>query len=174
LPPKRPRIRPAASIAVADLVTVPGEAHNLIGRYDPRAAGLPRGGALIEGVVCSIREIATGRLVAKTKGPLERYVIELVHDLTFSPQFSSARGSAPLREGALERTGVLSIGSGKAPTEVVKNPMWLRLRSLLRAMAESNQLVSVASGGLAGDSFRQLLDGWRVVKVKAEVLTRQE
>jgi hypothetical protein len=143
---------------VGDLVAVPGEGQNLIGRYDPRAVGLPRGGGAIEGVVCSIREIATGQLVGETKGPLDRYVIELVHDLTFSGQFSSA----------------LNVGGGKAPGEVARSPIWVRLRRLLRGMAEKGELISVASGGLTTDSFRQLLDGWRVVKVRAQLLVQQQ
>jgi hypothetical protein len=35
-------------------------------------------------------------------------------------------------------------------------------------MAASKKLVSTAGGGMAEEPLRSLLDGWRVVKVKAQ------
>jgi len=178
VPPKSVVPQPPVPIAVGDLGAVPGEARNLIARYEPRGGGLTRGGPAIEGLVCSIREIVTGRLVARTKGPLAGYVIEVIHDLTFSPQFSSAANTQRGAAGALQPTPLAGAGGGRAPAGEERDlreraGMWFRLRALLRKMAEGGEFVSVAGGGLASGEFRQLLDGWRVVKVKAELLIRQ-
>jgi len=158
LAPARPRKierkRPPslASVAIGDAVRIPAEERNLIGRYDPRAAQDGRSGEGIEGVVCSVREIKTGKLVAKTTGNLSDYVLEVMHSQTFRLHYGSDRNT----------------GGPRGPEDFRDNPVWQRLRAALREMAASKRLVSTSGGGLSEEPLRSLLDGWRVVKVKAE------
>jgi len=51
---------------------------------------------------------------------------------------------------------------------VRRNPIRARLRELLTEMAAKKKYISVVSGGLAEEPLLSLLDGWRVVKVRAE------
>jgi hypothetical protein len=78
--------------------------------------------------------------------------LEIVHNQTFRPFLSSDRNT----------------GGVRGPEEVTANPLWVKLRGLLREMADRKQLVASASEGLSQDPLRTLLDGWRVVKVKAQ------
>jgi hypothetical protein len=156
--PRRPvrkvRRRPSAAletVAVGDAVRVPADVHNLIGRYDPKAAE-ERRGELIEGIVSSIRQIATGKLVPKTSGDLSGYVLEVVHNQTFRLHYGSERNA----------------GGPRGPDDVRENPVWRKLRDTLRGLAASKKLVSVSGSGMSDESLRSLLDGWRVVKVKAQ------
>jgi hypothetical protein len=141
------------AVAVGDAVKLPADARNLIGRYDPSVAHGARGAETIEGIVCSIRAIRTGRLVAKTRGSLAGFVLEIIHSATFRRD-ASAKSAAGAR------------GNGR----LTESPVWRRLRELLRESAGTKQLLSAASGGLSGDPYSSLLDGWRVVKVKAELV----
>lgn len=153
-PVRKARRRPSAALAtvgVGDAVRIPADVHNLIGRYDPKAAQEQRG-AVIEGIVSSIRQIATGRLVPKTSGDLSGYVLEVVHTQTFRLHYASDRNT----------------GGPRGPEDVRENPVWRRLRDALRELAASKRLVSVSASGMSDQSLRSLLDGWRVVKVKAQ------
>jgi hypothetical protein len=150
--PKRKRRQ--TPVAVGDAVRLPAETRNLISRYDPKLARGARGTEGIEGIVCSIRDIRTGKLVAKTRGDLTGFVLEILHTQTFGTQYSSERNTA----GA--------SGSG-SPSD---SPVSLRLRGLLQELASRRELVSASSGVLSQEPFAKLLDGWRVVKMKAEAV----
>jgi len=150
--PKRQRRQ--TPVAVGDAVRLPAESRNLISRYDPKLARGARCTEGIEGIVCSIRDIRTGKLVAKTRGDLTGFVLEILHAQTFRLQYSSERNTA----GA--------SGSGD-PSD---SPVSLRLRGLLQELASRRELVSASSGVLSREPFAELLDGWRVVKVKAEAV----
>jgi hypothetical protein len=139
-------------VAIGDAVRIPAEERNLIGRYDPAAAQDGRGREGIEGVVCSVREIRTGKLVPKTSGDLSDFVLEVVHSQTFRLHYASDRNT----------------GGPRGPEDFRENPVWQTLRAALREMAASKKLVSTAGGGMAEEPLRSLLDGWRVVKVKAQ------
>ncbi len=104
--------------------------------------------------MCAIRDIRTGKLVAKTRGALSGFVLEILHTQTFRFQFSSERNAAG------------SVGS-EALTD---NPLWLKLRALLQEMAARREFASVGPGALLQEPFASLLDGWRVVKVNAEMV----
>jgi len=147
------RRRPAwlATVSVGDAVRIPAEVPNLIGRYEPKATQEGRGREGIEGIVCSIRDIATGKLVAKTSRDLSAYVLELLHSQTFRLHYASDRNT----------------GGPRGPEDVRENPVWQRLRGALREMAAGKQLLTVSGEGMFEGPLRSLLDGWRVVKVKA-------
>ena len=149
---ERKRPPPLASVAIGDAVRIPAQERNLIGRYDPRSSQDGRGGEGIEGVVCSVREIKTGRLVPKTSGDLSDYVLEVVHSQTFRLHYGSDRNT----------------GGPRGPEDFRENPVWQRLRVALREMAADKKLVSISVGAMWGEPLRSLLDGWRVVKVKAQ------
>jgi hypothetical protein len=100
-----------------------------------------------EGIVCSIREIATGKLVAKTRAPLHQYVFEVLHDRTFRPAFSSTS----------------NVGAAKGTGEPGRSSAWRRVREMLREMSARNEFLVPGSEAV----FGSLLDGWRVVKVRA-------
>jgi hypothetical protein len=140
-------------VAVGDAVKLPIDARNLIDRYDPSAARGARSAEAVEGIVCSIRTIKTGRLVAKTRGDLSGYVLEIIHSETFR------RHASPT-----ERAGAPAI------TGLTQSPVWQRMRELLEKAVGAKELPSAASGGLSVEPYRSLLNGWRVVKVKAELV----
>lgn len=147
--PKRQRRQ--TPVAVGDGVRLPVETPNLISRYDPKLARGARGAEGIEGIVCSIRDIRTGKLVAKTRGDLTGFVLEILHTQTFGTQYSSERNTA-------------GASGSSAPSD---SPVWLKLCDLLQELASRRELVSASSGVLSREPFAELLDGWRVVKMKA-------
>lgn len=140
------------AVAVGDVVRFAGNLHNLMSRYDANVARDSRGAEAVEGIVCSIRNIATGKLAAKTRGDISGYVLEIIHHQTFRLHYASDRNT----------------GGPRGPEDVRNNPTWARLRELLSEMAAKKEYISTALGGLAQEPLRPLLDGWRVVKVKAE------
>jgi len=153
--PKAKRVvRRVESMAVGDVVRMPTEIAAELEEYGLSRERFGRSVEAIEGIVCSIREIASGKLLAKTRGALEGFVLEILQDRTFLPQYSANRNS----------------GGPKGSSVVRENPNWLRLRALLLEMAGRNQLISQASGGFGADPFETLLDGWRVVKLRANLV----
>jgi len=145
-------LKALSTVAVSDAVRFSGDVRNQIARYDANVSGDARGTEPVEGVVCSIRNIATGRLVGRTRGEVSGYLLEIVHHQTFKLHYGSDRNT----------------GGPRGPDDVRNNPVWTRLRELLTKMAAKKQYISVASGGIAEEPLRSLLDGWRVVKVRAE------
>lgn len=110
-----------------------------------------------DGLILSIRDLRTGTLVKETSGELGGYVFELVFDNTFSPKYASTR-NAP-------RTA-------DRPTAT---PGWNRLRATLREMAGKDELLSTATPGFFTDGvLSKMLDGWKVIKVRAEELVSLE
>ncbi len=120
-------------------------------RSETSATQQDRSSEALEGIVSSIREIATGKLVAKTTGDLAHYVLEVVHSQTFQLHYASDRNT----------------GGPRGAEDFRQSPIWRSLRSVLRQMAAAKRLVSVSQGGATEEPLRSLLDGWRVVKVKA-------
>jgi hypothetical protein len=147
--------RPDA-VAVGDEVRLPVEMANQFRHYDARQELLGRTGDAIEGLVCSIREILTGKRVAKTHGPLEKYVLEIVHNRTFSAQYGS-------RQNNRDR-------SGRPAADLAACEARLRLADLLRQAASNGEVAGQASDLLTKDPFAALLDGWRVVKLRANLV----
>jgi len=150
--PTRSRPERLKVVSVGDAVRVPAEARNRIGRYDTGLAKAGRGTQPIEGIVASIRRVSTGELVSATRGDISNYVIEIVHNETFMRPFSSDRNT----------------GGPRGPENVRANAAWNTLGETLRRMAGKSQFVSTAGGQFGEEPFRSLLDGWRVVKVRAE------
>ncbi|UCC69285.1 MAG: hypothetical protein JSV79_05050 [Armatimonadota bacterium] len=150
-PKRKPR---RTAVAVGDAVRLPPERHNEIRLYDPKLATGARAAEAIEGIVCSIRDIRTGKLVPKTKGDLTGFVLEILHTQTFRAQFSSEKNVAG------------SSGAGA----LTDNPLWLNLRAALQETAARRDFASAGSGALLEEPFASFLDGWRVVKVKAEAV----
>ena len=104
----------------------------------------------VDGIVLSIREIATGRLLAETSGDLDSYVIELLNERTFSPRYASQR-NAP-----------------RGTDHPTAAPAWTRLRQALRQAADSGTLYSSTMPTLLTDSpLAKLLDGWKVLRVRS-------
>ncbi len=149
----KPRRRPPGLmvVAVGDAVRIPRDVRNLIGRYNPEAAQ-DRAGEGVEGIVSSIRQIATGKLVTKTTGDLSQYVLEIVHNQTFRLHYASDQNTAGPR----------------GPEDVRENPVWRQVRDALRELAAKNKLTALSMSGRTDGPLRSLLDGWRIVKVKAE------
>ena len=150
-----PRIRkplpPPPFVAVGDWVSLrPGGAQ-------PGALPIERDGEVAQGIICSIREIATGKLVAKTRDELEGYLLEVLHHRTFRPQFSSSRNVGPATAGTIARS-----------------PAWRKMQEILRNAAKERRFFSYATGGLPNELFGSLLDGWRVVRVRAAAVESRE
>lgn len=147
-----PAYKALKTVAVGDVVRFSGGFRNQMTRYDANVSRDGRGAEAIEGIVCSIRNISTGKLAGKTRGGVSGYVLEIVHHQTFRLHYASDRNT----------------GGPRGPEDVRNNPTWARLRELLTGMSAKKHYMSVASGGLAEEPLLSLLDGWRVVKVKAE------
>jgi hypothetical protein len=152
--PTRTRPEPLKVVSVGDAVKVPVEARNLIGRYDAGLAKGGRGTQAIEGIVASIRRVATGEMAAATKGDISDYVLEIVHNETFLRPFSSDRNT----------------GGPRGAESVRGNAAWNKVGEALRQMAGKKRFVSTASGRFSEEPFESLLDGWRVVKVRASLV----
>jgi hypothetical protein len=153
---RRPRKKkPLKRVAVGDVVTVPTENR---GEGDVGSWAATGPAEAILGLVCSIRAIATGKLVSKTRGDLSGYLLEVIHGESFLSQgVSSVNRGGPRRLRQLRQT-----------------PAWSETRALLRGLAGKQDLVSASSGRLSQDPFGSLLDGWQVMKVKADAVEAPE
>lgn len=149
--------RQLKSVSVGDAVRIPPDARGLRMHEPPASGAGLRAAEAIEGTVISIRNIATGRLVQKSRGDLSGYVLEVVHNETFT-RLSSDRNLGGRRNG------------GRAPGADTQ----ARLTQLLQELASKGELPSAAAGDLSQEPFHSLLDGWRVVKVKAEQVEAAE
>ncbi|OPZ81157.1 MAG: hypothetical protein BWY76_03124 [bacterium ADurb.Bin429] len=104
----------------------------------------------VDGIVLSIREISTGRLLAETSGDLDGYVIELLNERTFSSRFASQR-NAP-----------------RGTDHPTAAPAWARLRQALRQAADGGVLYSSSMPTLFTESpLAKLLDGWKVLRIRS-------
>ena len=111
----------------------------------------------VEGLVFSIREISSGRLVKQAEGKLEHYVVELLYDHTFNARYASLRNAPRGADHPSTTTG------------------WRRLCAALRSAAERGQFFSSASLNLLTESpLTQLLDGWKVIKIQTTNLEKLE
>ncbi|NIM06429.1 MAG: hypothetical protein GTO55_08515 [Armatimonadetes bacterium] len=140
-------------------VLAPGEeirlslrTHNQFTGYDPRLLREEGPSRPIEGIILSIREIASGQLVPLASSDFGRYVLEVLHNRSFDPSCASAE-NAP------------SGATGDRPQAA---PLWEKVRSTLRAMTKERRLVSLTDGSLSSSPLATMLDGWRIVKVRAD------
>ncbi|MHB9131373.1 MAG: hypothetical protein ACYDBB_09825 [Armatimonadota bacterium] len=113
--------------------------------------------APIDGLVLSIREVRSGRMVDKAKGEPSDFVVEVVVDASFSTRYASLR-NAP-----------------RGSDRPALTPTWRQLSVHLRALAEKGQLFSTATPEqLAGSPLGKVLDGWKVLKVWSHELESME
>jgi hypothetical protein len=151
IPKIKPPPPPPPFVAVGDWISLRPGAGQL------GSLATDQDGEVTQGIICSIREIATGKMVAKSKEDLGRYLLEVLHLRTFRPQFSSNRNVGP--------------ASG---SQVVKSPAWRRIQEILRNAAKERRFFSYATGGLPNELFGSLLDGWRVVRARAAAVEYRE
>ena len=152
---KPPRAR---TVAVGQVVRLLAGAGTLVGRYDPLLVRAAPGHGEIRGIVCAIREVASGKLAVKTRGNMAKYVLEILQDLTFDRQYSSS-----------QNTGV-----AKGAAEPAISPAWQRLQEMVREAVGRASEARPAAVLLGEEQFRQSLDGWRLVRVKAESVVTEE
>jgi hypothetical protein len=141
-------------LAVGDHVRLASHLANQHPSYHTSPAFLGLAHEPVDGLVLSIRDVKTGKLIAVTSGALDGHVIELVYDATFNPKVASPRNSPK----GVER-----------PTS---SPVWQNLRKALRKEAGDGRLFSTA--GKENLPFARMLDGWKVVKVRSEHLVSLE
>ncbi len=149
-----PRKRRPRAVAVGDPVRLPPEVGNQIIQYDPKMALEARAAEAVEGIVCSIRSIRTGKYVQKTRGDLSEFVLEVLHSQTFRFQYSSER----------------NVAGSIAADVSAENPVWLKFRSILQEASSRGDFAGARAAVLGEEPFSSLLDGWRVVKVRAEAV----
>jgi hypothetical protein len=152
---KRPVVR---SVSVGDLVRLPPDAYRALQGYASTSGAEARSAEAVVGVVCSVRNISTGNLVTQTRGDLTGYVLELIHAQTFRPHYGSDQNT----------------GGPRGPEDIRENPVLNRLRRTLNELARKGHRINTAGEGLGEEPLKSLLDGWRVVKVKAEVVESAE
>lgn len=111
----------------------------------------------IDGLILSIRDISTGKLMSSTTGELTDYVIELLYDNTFSAKFASLKNAPRTAE---------------RPTAA---PAWRRMQAILRDMAAKGELLSTSSPDFLQNSpLTKMLDGWKVIKVRSHEISTLE
>lgn len=142
---------PAQVLSLGEEVRLSLRAHNQFLGYDPRLLEEEGPSRAIEGLVLSIRELATGRLLPLASGNFGQYVLEVLHNRSFDPAFASLQNAGK------------TIGEKPQAT-----PMWTKVRDTLRQMAAEHKLISLSDGSLSASPLVGLLDGWRVVKVRAD------
>jgi hypothetical protein len=104
----------------------------------------------VDGIILSIREIASGRLLAQSAGDLDGYVVELLNERTFSPRYASQR-NAP-----------------RGTDHPTAAPGWDKLRQALRDAADGGVLYSSSLPTLFTESpLAKVLDGWKVLRVRS-------
>jgi len=153
---RRRRKKPLTKVAIGDVISVPGRVRGEAERAGPSwGTGAPAETVL--GLVCSIRAIATGKLVGRTRGDLSKYLLEVIHSESFAAQGPPSVNREQRRLSRLRQ-----------------NPAWSQTRALLRELADKKDLVSAVSSRLSQEPFDSLLNGWRVVKVKGDQVEAPE
>jgi len=146
------------TIAVGDQIRIPLQTSNLYSNYgQPRETGqFPT--EPIEGLVCSIRDVRTGELMPTATGNFDQYVFELLHSRTFHPRFSSDQ----------------NVGGARVPRPVQEYDRWKRVRQALRDATQRGERFSHSTGKLPQEVLDQMLQGWRLVKVRSAVVESVE
>lgn len=145
-------------LAPGDEVRLPLRIHNRFAGYDPRLLREDAPSRQIEGLVLSIRDIATGQLVPLASGEFSQYVVEVLHNRSFDASFSS----------------VANAGKATMGMRPQNAPAWAKVKSVLKQLGAERKLVSTADNSINTSPLTELLDGWRVVKVKADQLEMPE
>ena len=140
----------AQIVAVGDAVRLPLTEKN---DYAPGQAAVAGSGAgALEGLVCSIRQVATGEFVATAADNLRQYVIEVLVSKTFHPAFASAQNLGPT-----------------AVHRVMDNPVWQSVRDRLVDLRNQGQLPAGGPAVLSGP-LKDLVDTWGLVRIRAKSL----
>lgn len=155
---RKPAPVQARTVAIGEVVRLLAGPENLIGRCDPTAVRPAPGHREIRGIVCAIREVASGKLAMKTRGSLGKYVLEILQDLTFDKQYSSAQNT----------------GAARGAFEPAVSPAWGRVREMVKEAVGRASQARPAAVLLGEESFRRSLDGWRLVRVRAESMVTEE
>lgn len=110
-----------------------------------------------DGIVLSIREIKSGRLVTQATGNIDQYVVELLYDNTFNPRYASTRNAPRTAERATAA------------------PAWRRIHAMLRDLAAKGELISTNTPNFLTESpLAKYLDGWKVLKVRSNDIVSLE
>lgn len=150
---KRPRVNvQPRMLAPGDEVRVPLRVHNSYPGYDPRSLAEDVPTRAIEGIILSIRDIATGHLVPLATGNFDQYVLEIIHNRSFDAAFGSQQNSSKMPPGS--------------PPQA--SPLWNKSCMLIKQLAAERKLISSADGSVYKSPLANLLDGWRIVKVRAD------
>ena len=145
--------------AVGDEVRVPADVRNEFVGYE-HSRGLEGTREPVDGIIISIREIASGQRVKVAAGDPRGYVFDLLDDRTFDPRVSS-------------KSNTQGVTGGR----VYDSPAFGQIQRALREHAD--RTVAAGADALLGqEPLSAILDGWRLVRVcaaRVEVKeTRQE
>jgi hypothetical protein len=150
MPAKTKGDKAETTIAIGDQVRIPIEVQNAYAGYRIPTHGRSQPTEPVEGLVCSIRHVPTGKLVKAAKGDMNEYVFEILHSRTFNPRFASDR----------------NVGGSRTPRLVQEYEAWVTVRKMLRERATKGELLSDARGELARQALAGVLDGWQLVKMR--------
>jgi hypothetical protein len=145
-------------LAPGDIVRLSLKIHNQYAGYDPRLLREEGVGRQIDGIVLSIREIATGKLVPLASGKFSEYVLEIIHNRSFDPTFASLQNAGKVIPGERGRI----------------SPLREKVQQLLRQMAKERKLLSISDKTFSASPVGNLLDGCRVIKVRADEVEASE
>ncbi len=139
-------------VALGAVVRIPRGLAPTAGGDNLRSPRSSPGQREMRGIVCAIRDVTSGKPVVKTRGDLGKFVLELLHDMTFDREYSSAQNAGGRGPAASE-------GLGQA---------WERVRALIQEKVAAAPGPMPAMMMLADEDFRRSLDGWRLIKVRAD------
>jgi len=144
--------RATPTIGIGDHVRLPAGVPNEVVAYQLQTRQEGRSNP-IQGIVLSIRDVRSGQLVAVAAGDPGQYLFEVLQDRSFQPGFASDH----------------NVG-GKGIPHITANPLWVRLRTALRQKTGRGELGNQATGYMNTPPVTGVLDGWRLVKVRARSL----
>ncbi len=139
-------------VALGAVVRIPRGVEASAGAGGMRSARTSPGHRELRGIVCAIRDVTSGKPVTKTRGDLGKYVLELLHEMTFDREYSSAQNA-----------GGRGAAAGDGPTRI-----WERARAMIQKKLAASTEAKPAMALLADEELRRSLDGWRLIRVKAD------
>jgi len=134
--------------AIGDEVRVPVDVRNEFAGYE-HSPGLEGAREPVDGLVVAIREISSGARVKVAAGDARRYVFDLLHDQTFDPRVSSKTNSQGVLAGRVQ-----------------EGPTYAQVQEVLRGPAAKTRNFT-ARDLLGQPPFSNILDGWRLVRIRA-------
>lgn len=138
----------ASALAIGDHVRLKARVANQHKSFQVTGSEVASNYEPVDGLVFSIRDIATGDLVAATASDPSNYVIELLINRTFNTKFASMKNAPRTSE------------------QESATPAYKKVRKGLRDAANAGQFfTSIDPASYITSPLAKQLDGWKIIKV---------